>query len=109
MNYPSLVQRRVAQFRTHKRGYYALWGFVFLFLITSLAPFIANDQPLLVYYEGRFHSPFVRFYPETYWGGDFETATNYHDPVVQELIRKKGWMLFPFIPLPPSRSAPLPS
>lgn len=98
MSHPSTIQRRVTQFKAHRRGYYALWGFGLLLIITSLAPFIANDQPLLVYYEGRFHSPLMRFYPETYWGGDFETATNYHDPMVQGLIQKKGWMLFPLIP-----------
>ena len=37
-------------------------------------------------------------YPETIFGGDFETEAEYSDPEVQELISKKGWFIWPLIP-----------
>src|SRR3546814_2140114 len=61
------------------------------------AEFIANDRPFLVYYDGDFYVPVLADYPETTFGGSFETATEYKDPVVQELIGEKGWLLWPVI------------
>ena len=41
----------------------------------------------------------MQFYPETAFGGDFETEASYRDPEVQKLIREKGgYMLWPLIP-----------
>jgi len=38
-------------------------------------------------------------YPETTFGGDFETETSYRDPFLKELIAKKGGrMIWPLIP-----------
>ena len=93
-----LMQRRLKQFKANKRGYVSLCLFIFLFLATLMAKFIANDQPLLVRYEGHFYCPVFKSYPETTFGGHFETATNYRDPLVKKLIEAKGWMVFPPIP-----------
>ena len=93
-----LMQRRILQFKSNKRGYVSLCLFVLLFLVTLLAKFIANDQPLLVRFKGEFYYPVFKSYPETTFGGNFETATNYRDPLVQNLIETEGWMLFPPIP-----------
>jgi len=63
-----------------------------------LAEFIANDKPLLVSFDNKWYTPIFQTYPETHWGGQFQTATNYRDQYVQKLINAKGWMLFPPIP-----------
>jgi microcin C transport system permease protein len=39
--------------------------------------------------------PVLHAYPETTFGGEFETEADYHDPFVSELIENKGWMLWP--------------
>ncbi|AIK95514.1 ABC transporter permease [Candidatus Odyssella acanthamoebae] len=93
-----LTQRRLAQFKKNRRGFYSLIIFAFIFLVTTCAEFIANDKPLLVYFDGHLYSPVLKNYPETHWGGVFETETNYRDPVVKDLISAKGWYLFPLIP-----------
>lgn len=98
MTLSPLTQRRLQQFKNNRRGYISLWIFIGVFITTFFAKFIANDKPLVVYYEKQLHFPIVSYYPETYWGGNFETETNYRDPYVKELINKKGWMLFPLIP-----------
>ena len=39
----------------------------------------------------------MKHYPETTFGGVFETETEYKDPVVQQLIQAKGWVVWPLI------------
>ncbi len=93
-----LTQRRLIQFKANKRGFYSLWLFLAVFMLTLFAELIANDKPLIIHYDGQFYFPLVKMYPETTWGGDFETETDYRDPYVKELINEKGWMIFPLIP-----------
>jgi len=96
MTLTPITQRRLAQFRANKRGFWSLWIFLFLLLLALSAEFISNDKPLLVKFEGRTYAPVFFNYPETTFGGEFETETEYRDPYVKELIEaKQGWMLWP--------------
>ncbi len=91
-------RRRLEIFREHRRGWYSLWIFLVLFGLSLMAELIANDKPLLVYYDHEIYTPVWKLYPETQFDGEFETETDYRDEFVQELINKKGWMLWPPIP-----------
>ena len=93
-----LNARRVANFRANRRGYWSLWIFTALLVVSLFAEFIANDKPLLVSYAGKFYFPVLVAYPETAFGGFFETEASYTDPEVKALIAAKGWMLWPLIP-----------
>ena len=90
-----ITQRRIQQFKSNKRGFWSLWIFMVLFIICLSAEFVANDKPILIKYDGSYHMPVFQSYPETYWGGDFETETDYRDPFAIELIEANGWMLWP--------------
>ncbi len=90
-----LTKRRLAQFKANKRGYYSFWIFMALLGVCLFAELIANDRPILVSYNDELYTPVLRDYPETVFGGDFETATDFRDPYVQELINAKGWILWP--------------
>jgi microcin C transport system permease protein len=90
--------RRLANFRANRRGYVSLWIFLILFVVTLFAELIANDKPLLVSYGGELFVPVLVAYPETRFGGEFETEAEYSDPEVVELIQKKGWIVWPIIP-----------
>ncbi|MCB9990599.1 MAG: ABC transporter permease [Rhodospirillales bacterium] len=90
-----ITRRRLAQFKANKRGYVSLWIFMALFVLALCADFIANDKPLLVKYDGALYTPIFKAYPETVFGGDFETETEYRDEYVQDLINEKGWILWP--------------
>jgi microcin C transport system permease protein len=90
--------RRWLVFRSRKRSFWSLIIFLVLFLVTLCAEFIANDQPILVYYDGSLYAPVFKAYPETAFGGTFTTEADYRDPFVQELIDAKGWTLWPPIP-----------
>jgi microcin C transport system permease protein len=85
-----LNRRRWENFKRNRRGYWALWLFLVLFFVSLFAEFIANDKPFLILMNGRAYVPAVVSYPETTFGGDFETAADYRDPFLQDLIAKKG-------------------
>jgi len=95
MRLSPITRRRLHQFKANKRGYASFWLFLALFFFCLAAETIANDKPLLVKFDGGYYFPVFKAYPETDFGGDFETETEYRDPYVQELIGAKGWMLWP--------------
>ena len=93
--FSALNRRRWDVFKSNRRGYWSLWIFLILFFISLFAELIANDKPLLVYFKGDLYSPIFRFYPETQFGGEFETEADYHDPYVADKIKAEGWMIWP--------------
>lgn len=93
-----VTRRRLQQFKANKRGYWSFWIFMFIFILTLGAEFISNDKPLLVKFDNHYYAPIFKSYPETTFGGDFETETNYRDLYVRELINENGWMIWPPIP-----------
>ncbi len=93
-----LTQRRLHQFRANRRGFWSFWLFLTLFVVSLFAEFIANDKPMLVRYDGAYYMPVFNTYPETTFGGIFETEAEYRDPEVRKLIEEKGWMVWPVIP-----------
>ncbi|MBM3597022.1 MAG: ABC transporter permease [Alphaproteobacteria bacterium] len=90
-----LTRRRLANFRANARGFWSMWIFLALFVVSLFAEFIANDRPILVRYDGAFYMPVFVDYPETTFGGDFPTLAKYRDREVAELINEKGWMVWP--------------
>lgn len=90
-----LNQRRLQTFKRNRRGYWSFWIFCILFVLSLGAEFLANDKPILVNYDGKMHFPIFKVYPETVFGGDFETEADYTDEFVQELINEKGSMIWP--------------
>ncbi|RKF14606.1 ABC transporter permease [Roseovarius spongiae] len=121
-----LNQRRWRNFRRNRRAFWSLLIFSVIFTITLFAEFVANDKPILIQYRGGYYAPIFAFYPETAFGGDFQTEAVYRDPEVQCLIEsggldicfddpegvmadaadgevegeaiEKGWMIWPIIP-----------
>ncbi|MEE2784357.1 MAG: ABC transporter permease [Pseudomonadota bacterium] len=92
-------QRRWQQFKSNRRGYYALWIFLGLFLISLMAEFIANDRPLLMQHKGEYWIPVLFDYTEQDLGGELSIPAQYTTPYVQELVAASGgWMIMPLIP-----------
>ncbi len=116
-------RRRWENFKANRRGYWSLWIFLALFLASLFAEFIANDKPLFISFDGKHFFPavvahpiarfFTEDYPETAFGGDFETAANYRDPYLQKLIADKGGtMIWPPVRFPydtPNLDLPTPT
>ena len=98
MKLSPLNKRRLQNFKSNKRGFYSFWIFSFLFVVSIFADFIANDKPLLIKFDQVYYCPIINEYPETIFGGDFETEADYRDPYVIKLIEDKGWIIMPLIP-----------
>ena len=86
----SPARRAWRRFRSNRLGYVSLVLFLALFGISLLAEVLSNDKPLVVRYEGRWYFPIVQTLPETTFGGDFPTPTDYLDPYIQGNLSKGG-------------------
>ncbi|WP_109440627.1 ABC transporter permease [Acinetobacter haemolyticus] len=93
-----VMKARLTRFKKNKLGFRCFILFTIIFILSLAAEFIANDKPLLVKYQDSFYFPVFKDYPETTYGGVFETATDYQDPAVRELISAQGWMISPIVP-----------
>jgi len=92
----SLGRKRWARFRHNRRGYYSLVVFLLLFGLSLFAEVLSNDKPLLIRYEGHYYLPLLRGYPETVFGGDFDTETDYRDAYMLDKLTTNGnWVIFP--------------
>ncbi|MEX0345618.1 MAG: ABC transporter permease [Rhizobiaceae bacterium] len=89
-----LNRRRWQNFKSNRRGYWSLWIFLVLFVLSLFSEFIANDKPVLASYQGELLFPVLVDYPEEKFGG-FLAVTDYRDPVIQEEIEAEGWMIWP--------------
>ena len=88
-----IQRRRMANFRNHRRGFWSLWIFLTLFILSLGAELLANDKPLLISYKGELLAPVLKDYPEDKFGG-FLARTDYRDDVIADEIKAHGWMLW---------------
>ena len=101
---PSLSPGRRAwqRFRRNRLGFWSLVIFVTLVVASLFAELLSNDKPLVVRFEGQYYFPIARDYPETVFGGDFNTPADYLDPFVRTaLTRGDNWALYPPNPYGP--------
>ncbi|MBV9218956.1 MAG: ABC transporter permease [Methylobacteriaceae bacterium] len=94
LNLSPINQRRLANFKRNKRGYWSFWIFMVLFVGSLFAEFIANDRPIIASYKGEILFPVFVDYPEDKFGG-FLAQTDYRDPFVADEINAHGWMIWP--------------
>jgi microcin C transport system permease protein len=92
------TRRRIENFRANRRGFWSLWIFLVLFVISLVAEFVANDRPILIRYDGGFYLPILHNYSERVFGGFLPSNADYSDPEVVKLITEKGWIVWPVIP-----------
>ncbi|AYP22622.1 ABC transporter permease [Pantoea agglomerans] len=94
MTLSPLNQQRWQRFRHNRRGYWSLWIFLIIFLLSMGAELIANDKPLLVRYQQRWTVPLLFDYSETDYGGVLATAADYQDPWLRQRIEQSGWAIW---------------
>ncbi|MEN9843449.1 MAG: hypothetical protein RLZZ612_1278 [Pseudomonadota bacterium] len=92
----SPTRRAWGRFKRNRLGYWSLWAFVGMVVLSLAAELISNDRPWLVRYQGQWYVPLVQDYPETVFGGDFPTPTDYLDPFIQQRLAQDGnWAIYP--------------
>ena len=90
----SPARRAWLRFRSHRLGYVSLLAFTVLFVLSLGAELLSNDKPLVVRYQGQWHFPVVHNPPETVFGGDFDTPTDWLDPFIEQQLGQTGnWAL----------------
>jgi len=87
-------RQRWQRFCHNRRGYWSLWLFLLIFLLSLAAELLANEKPLLVRYQQRWYVPLLVDYSEQDYGGVFATAADYQDPWLQQRIAQQGWALW---------------
>ena len=95
IQFSSITRRRIDNFKKNSRGMWSFRIFFIIFIVSLFAELIANDKPILIKFDNQFFLPIFNFYPETFFGGEFETEADYRDDFVVQLIEKNGWMLWP--------------
>jgi len=86
----SPARRAWRRFRSNRLGYWSLALLVACFAASLAAELISNDKPLVVRYNGQWYFPILQTLPDKTFGGDFETPTDYLDPVIRDNLRKPG-------------------
>jgi len=90
-----LGRRRWARFKSHRRGWWSLWLFLGLFVLSLCGELVANDKPLLVSYQGQWFFPAFTRYVEQDFGGELPFQPDYRSEAVKQLIEGQGgWQLF---------------
>lgn len=88
-------RRAWLRFRRNRIGYVSLWIFSILLILSVLSPVLSSKYPLVACYDGHLYFPMLRNPPETTFGGDFRTPTDWLDPFIQAQFAKKGrWAVF---------------
>lgn len=98
----SPARRAWQRFKRNRLGFWSLLVFCTLVVLSLFAEVLSNDKPLVVRYEGQTYYPLVQTYPETTFGGDFLTPTDYLDPFIKQQFAKPGnWAVYPPNPYGP--------
>jgi len=83
------------RFRRNRLGFVSMIIFCVLVGLSLVAELVSNDRPVVVSFGGQWYWPMVRDYPETTFGGDFATPTDYLDPFIRQKLAEPGnWALF---------------
>jgi microcin C transport system permease protein len=91
----SPTRRAWKRFRANRQGFVSLVIFCVLVSLSLVAELVSNDRPLVLIYHGIVYWPMMRDYPETTFGGDFATPTDYLDPFIRQKLSEKGnWALY---------------
>ncbi len=78
------------RFRQHRLGFWSLCLFTCLVVLSLGAELLSNDRPIVVRYQGQLYFPQWQTLPETTFGGDFETPTDYLDPFIRRQLAQPG-------------------
>jgi microcin C transport system permease protein len=90
-------QRAWARFKRNRLGYLSLFVFGAMLIVGIFAELFSSEHPLVARYNGEWFFPIVNNPPDTRFGGDFSTPTDWHDPFIQQRFAKDGnFALFTF-------------
>jgi microcin C transport system permease protein len=84
------------RFKRNRLGFVSLILFVLLVVTSLAAELVSNDKPLVASYQGKLYFPIWHNPPETEFGGDFQTPTDFLDPFIRQQFAQSGnWAVYP--------------
>ncbi len=87
------------RFKSNRRNLYSLYIFSFIFIISLFAEVISNDKPIMMSIDDKIYIPILISYPETEFGGIFDTEANYKDSFMSRVYNENdNWVIFPINP-----------
>ncbi len=89
-------RRRLDRFKANRRGWWSLWLFAALFVLSLGGELIANDKPLVLSYQGSLYFPVFKRYTEQEFGGQLPFQADYRSDYVRQLITRDGAPPIPF-------------
>ncbi len=98
--------KRIRKFKKMRRAYLSLWILAVAYAVSLFANFIANDQPLIVRYNGQTFYPVLSFYDGSNFGLAATEVPNYKELRGSPTFTKESgnFMIFPPIPYGPNES-----
>ncbi len=99
------TKNRFKRFRKTKWAWYSLIALVLCYGASLTSPWLVNDEPLILKWNGSFYFPAFAHYSEKDFGGTYQTEPDYpkliEDAKIQGL---KVWALMPPIPHDPLKA-----
>jgi len=92
------------KFKTIRRGYYAFWLLIAVYVLSFFLPVLINNKALLVRYQGRTFVPLSRFYAASEFGSKELGAPDYRELQKRLAMEGSGWVLMPPYPYGPTES-----
>ncbi len=86
-----LNMRRWENFKANRRGWWSLWLFLVLFVLSMFSEFIANDKPVIASYKGEILFPVLVDYPEKSSAGSWPLPTIATRSFRTRSRRTAGW------------------
>lgn len=105
MRISSVTRERFARFRRNRRAWWSLWILVGAYVASLLSPWLVHDRPLLLKHGTTWTFPAFAFYPETTFGGKYQTEPDYS--TLMQASKDAGisvWSIMPPIPHDPLRA-----
>lgn len=101
----SETQKKILLLKKNRLAFVSFWALVALYAFSLLSPWLVNDEPLLMRYEGKTYFPAFVSYAETEFGGIYQTEPDY--PKLISEAKKNGknvWALMPLIAQDPLKA-----
>ncbi|MDE3269719.1 MAG: ABC transporter permease subunit [Pseudomonadota bacterium] len=95
-----IMRKRFRKFKTIKRGYYSFLILLITYVMSLGAELFVNNKPLVLYYNGEYYFPVVKFYAGETFGADYIAEAQYKELEKSEAFKSNpdNVMLFPLIP-----------
>jgi len=104
IRFSEISRERWRRFKSIRRAWWSFWILGTAFVLSLFSPWLVNDEPLVMSYQGKLYFPAFVFYSEQDLGGPYRTEVNYTTFLRTEKFAEHGWAIQPPVPHDPLQS-----